>query len=244
MRGRDSRAGWEANWCVSQWQRAGAHVLLMQRWLWGTGFESAPQDFVAELFPGTGIGEFCKDMSSKSKPLGNRKYGLSLEWFILFYGWGFFPPGDADFAIRMVATWYLHILVWSLLGKKLEEKLGFVGRGPVFFCFAATQLSLSLFNTKICAKAWILSGWGVLGWLLFLIFAKCSLYTASPFECLGLAKGLVQSRAKFVTRAVLPWCPWESWPMDLLYPVENVDLFPPFFFWLTNWEDWKLIPSI
>lgn len=27
----------------------------------------------------------------------------------------FFPPSDVDFTIRMVATWYLQMLVWSLL---------------------------------------------------------------------------------------------------------------------------------
>lgn len=113
---------------------------------------------MAVLFPGTGTGEFCKDMNSKSKPLGNGKYSLPSEWFVLYHGWGFFPPCDADFAIGMIATWYLRTLVWSLLEKKLEEKLGFVGRGPVFFCVAATQLSLSLFNPKICSKAWISSG--------------------------------------------------------------------------------------
>lgn len=47
----------------------------------------------------------------------------------------FFPTSDADFAIRMVATWYLHTLVWSLLEKKVEEKLGFVGRGACIFLF-------------------------------------------------------------------------------------------------------------
>lgn len=96
-----------------------------------------------------------------------------MVYFILWFGF-FFPPSDVDFAIRMVATWYLEMLVWSLLEKKLEQKLGFVGRGPIF-CFATTQLSLSLFNTKICAKAWISSGRGVLGWRLSFIFAKCSL---------------------------------------------------------------------
>lgn len=104
------------------------------------------------------------------------------------------------------------------------------GEGPVFFCFAATQLSLSLFNTKICAKAWILSGWGVLGWWLSFIFVKCSLYTASVFKCLGLAKGLVQSRAKSVARAILPWCPWESSPMDVFILNWKCRLFPSFLF--------------
>lgn len=104
----------------------------------------------------------------------------------------------------MVATWYLQMLVWSLLEKKLEEKLGFVGRGPVFFSFSATQLSPSLFNTKICAKARISSACGVLGWPLPFIFAKYSLYIACPFECLGLAKGWCKAGRRFVARAILP----------------------------------------
>lgn len=115
---------------------------------------------MAQLFPGTGIGEICKDMNSKSKPLGNWKYGLSSGWFfgIWYFMIGVFSPQVMQiFAIRMVTTWYLHTLVWSLLEKKLEEKLGFVGRGPVFSCFAATHLSPILFNTKICAKARISS---------------------------------------------------------------------------------------
>lgn len=44
LRGWDTHAGWEANWCVSQWQRAGTHILLMQCWLRGTGYKSALWD--------------------------------------------------------------------------------------------------------------------------------------------------------------------------------------------------------
>lgn len=123
----------------------------------------------------------------------------------------------------MVATWYFQMPVWSLLEKRLEQKLGFVGRRLVFFCFAATQLSLSLFNTKIWVKAWVASGGGDLGWPLSFIFAK-SLCTASPFECLGLGKGLVQSRVEVRCQNHGVRGKADRW--TFLYSTENIGGFP------------------
>lgn len=102
-------------------------------WLPGMGCGSAPQHFAAELCPGTGTGEVCRGLSSERKPRGSWKYGLSAERLLLFWGW-LFPPGDPDFADRVVATRCLQALVWSLFEKQLGQKLGCMQSVFLFRC--------------------------------------------------------------------------------------------------------------
>lgn len=80
---------------------------------------------MAESFPGAGTGEFCKDLNGESKPLEAGSTVSPQSGLFCF-------RGGPSFAVRMVATRYSQIPVWSLL-EKLEQKLWFFWEGGLYF---------------------------------------------------------------------------------------------------------------
>lgn len=65
------------------------------------------------------------------------------------------------------------VTAWEEVGREAR----FCGEGARIFLFCCySAFSILVWHTKICAKARISSGWGVLGWLLSFIFAKYSFW--------------------------------------------------------------------